>query len=437
MTELKGIVTRLEFNKKIIIKTEESSFKSKGAFPHEEVIFTKAKKNRVKNLVVINSPYKKNLNCKHQEICGGCSFRELDYSDELKIKEEELNRLFSEFKDVFEGLVPSDYNLKYRNKMEYTFGNITKDGCLTLGLHEKGKFHNIISTDGCLIIPDDMDVIRKSTQDYFRELGISHYHRMNHVGELRHLVIRHSVYENSYMINLVTTSNISFDINLFVDMLLNLKLDGIIKSIYHTKNDSMSDAIVAEDYEKIYGDDYIYEKVADIIFPINPFSFFQTNSLACDLMYRDLRKMVDENNHVLDLYAGSATIGAILSKSANKVTSVEINPHNVSDAKEVFRLNDINNVEVLCLDCKDYLKEKDVKEDVVIIDPPRSGLHNKVVQLLNESGVKKIIYVSCNPVTLVENLKNFTNYSIEFIKSYDNFSGTMNVESIALLNIKE
>lgn len=439
---LEGKITRLEFNKRVTIVSEDKKYESKGGFPGETVLFNKKRRNKANIVEVISSPYKKIEGCSVLDRCGGCRFRELSYEDELKIKNDEMEKLFKPIierddTELFPIETPSSiYN--YRNKMEYSFGNEEKGGELKLGLHEKNMFYNIVEGDDCKIVPEDMNFIRKSVKDYFLERNATFYHKMTKTGFLRHFIIRHSVSFDEYMVNIVTTSEEDLPDD-FVDFLLGLneKMSGKITTIYHTINDSMSDAVVVDELKLLYGDGFLKEKLFDLTFNVGPFSFFQTNTKAAEELYSYVNENIEDTGVLWDLYAGSAVIGQVLSRKAKKVISVEISHDNVVDGIETIKNNGILNVEMVEADCKEFVKNTEEKADTIVIDPPRAGIHKDVLQAIDESGVKRVIYVSCNPVTLKNDLIDFKNYRVLSVKGFNNFAGTLNIETVAILNRRD
>ncbi|MDD7471433.1 MAG: 23S rRNA (uracil(1939)-C(5))-methyltransferase RlmD [Firmicutes bacterium] len=438
---LTGIIKTLEFNKKTTIISDGKKYISKGGLPKEEVAFYRKRKNNAVITEVLNSPYEKTSVCGAEKRCGGCYFAEIGYDDEAKIKSDEINRMFAEVaeRDGTEILplhTPKTAR-KYRNKMEYTFGNEVKGGDLRLGLHEKNMFHNIVECENCILVPDDMTTIRREIRKYFEEKNFSFFYKNTKTGFLRHCVIRHSVADDEYLINIITTSAQTLPEDFVRKMLaVNEKINGKIVSIYHTLNDSVSDAVINEKLTLLYGRESLNEELNGLKFNVGPFSFFQTNTEAAEELYSYVKENMDEVDTLWDLYAGSAVIGQILSDSAKKVISVEINPENIKDARDTILRNGIKNVKVIERDCKQFVKETDEKADLIVIDPPRAGIHKDVVKALDLSGVKKIIYVSCNPVTLKNDLLAFENYRVKSIKCFDNFAGTLNIETVAVLENK-
>ena len=425
-------INRLEFNKRTTLVCEGKTYKEKTGLPGELVEVSLGKRGRVRIEALVESPYVRVKDCEVQDICGGCRFRDLSYEDEKNIKIMELKNLAGQISADFLGLHTPRATERYRNKMEYTFGDQVKGGPLMLGLHERGKYHNIVEADDCKLVPEDMDAIKKAVKNFAAASGLPFYHRYGASGFYRHLVIRHSVTNDNYLLNLVSTSEHKLDKEKLLASLDQSKVLDKIASIYHTTNDSASDAIVAEEVEKIYGDDLIYEEILGIKFPIGPFAFFQTNTRAAEELYTYVRDQVTGSKIIWDLFAGSAVIGAIVADKAEEVYSVEINPANVEDAKKMLEINKITNVKPILADCKDFVKTDD-KADFIIVDPPRAGVGKKISAILNESGVEKIIYVSCNPVTAVEDIKEMTNYRAVSMKGFDNFRGTLNIETVYTL----
>ena len=195
----------------------------------------------------------------------------------------------------------------------------------------------------------------------------------------------------------------------------------------------LSDAVVPEKLILLYGPGFLRERLFDLDFNVGPFSFFQTNSTAAEELYSYVKDHLKKTGVLWDLYAGSAVIGQVLSDMASEVISVEINPENVKDGEETIEENGIKNVKMVLADCKEFVKTTETKADTIIIDPPRAGIHKDVLQAIDESGVNQVIYVSCNPVTLKNDLMEMKNYKVLSVKGFNNFAGTLNIESVAIL----
>lgn len=391
--------------------------------------------------ILDKSPIETEIGCPHFGSCGGCTYQRLTYEEELKFKESLVLELFERegIKDFnYLGIEESPRIEGYRNKMEYTFGDVEKGGPLSLGLHKRGKFYEIVEVTECNIADRDFVVILKEVLNYFREKCIPHYNKKSHTGILRHLVIRKALSTGEILINLVTSSQGEINLEEFKDLLLGCeKIKGNIVGIFHTINDSLADAIKVDELNLIYGRDYVIEEILVLKFKISPFSFFQTNTFGAEKLYSIVREFVgdEKNNIVFDLYSGTGTIAQILSPVCERVIGIEIVEEAVEMARENAKLNDLDNVEFIA---GDVLKEVDnLKEtpDLIIIDPPRDGINPKAINKIIDFNPKTFVYVSCNSVTLVRDLKVFMDrgYKIDKMKLMDMFPRTPHVESIILM----
>ena len=322
--------------------------------------------------------------------------------------------------------------------MEYTFSDRGDEArTLSLGLHKKKRFYEVVETDDCNIVHNDFTKVRVAVLEYFKAKGITYYHKKLHEGTLRHLVIRKAYFTKEILINLVTTSDYEVQDD-FVKMLLELNLDGEVKSIYHTKNDGVSDVVQADELILVYGKEDIDEELLGLRFKIGPFSFFQTNSRAAERMYGRIQELLGEENLdvLFDLYSGTGTIAQILAKKAKKVYSIEIVEEASKKARLTCELNGIANVEVINGDVLKVIDEVEERPDAIVIDPPREGVHPKALKKLIDYKAEKIIYVSCNPKTHVNDLKEFieAGYKIKLAEVFDNFSKTSHAEAVAVLS---
>lgn len=243
------------------------------------------------------------------------------------------------------------------------------------------------------------------------------------------------------MVVLVTTSDESFDDirkKLFVNFLKDIDLKGEIVSIYHVTNDSLADAVIPENIELIYGKTYIREEMMGLEFKISPFSFFQPNIFTAEKIYKKAFELADinKNTTVLDLYSGTGTITQVMAKAAKNATGIEIVAEAVEKAKENAEINEINNIEFLCGDVLEEIDKVKGKYDVVILDPPRAGIVAEAIDKIINLNPDKFIYISCNPKTQVENLKDFikAGYTIKKYEVIDQFPKSRHVESIALIS---
>ena len=377
--------------------------------------------------------------CKSSERCGGCCYQGVSYEDQLKNKEGEVRGFLKENgvdPSVLIGIKPCPNQHSYRNKMEYTFGDETKGGEIHLGLHEKGKFMNIVDVSECQLVPDDFNIIIKATLNFSLNKNYVHYNKKTHQGLLRSLIIRKGIRTNELVINIVTSSG-EFDEDDYTKMLLGLKIDAEIAGVLHTINDNISDAVICDELRVLYGRPYYNEIILGLKFKVGPFSFFQTNVEAAERLYNDAISLIDdlEGKTVFDLYCGTGTITQAMAIKAKKAIGVEIVEEAVNTAKESAKLNSLNNCEFIADDVNLALKNIKEKPDVIVVDPPRSGIVPKAMQQILDYGVKQIVYISCNPKTMAGNLAmaKLCGYEIKQITAYDNFPFTKHIESIALL----
>jgi 23S rRNA (uracil-5-)-methyltransferase RumA len=389
--------------------------------------------------IVEKSPIETEEGCPHFGICGGCTYQSLSYENELKLKEKQIKALFEQEElDInFLGIEKNPVVNGYRNKMEYTFGDEEKDGPLALGLHRKGRFYEIVNVESCNIVDKDFTNILTTVLNYFRELNTSYYNKRSHTGFLRHLVVRKALSTGEILINLVTSSQEELDKEGFVDRLNNLSIMGKITGIIHTTNDGLSDVVKADKMEILYGRDYIVEEILGLRFQISPFSFFQTNTFGAEKLYSMVREFAGDINDkvVFDLYSGTGTIAQIMAPVAKKVIGIEIVEEAVEKARENANLNNLDNVEFIAGDVLKAVDELKEKPDLIVIDPPRDGIHPKAINKIIDFNPDVFVYVSCNPVTLVRDLKVFIErgYKIEKAKCMDQFPRTPHVEVVTLL----
>lgn len=387
--------------------------------------------------------------CEHFNICGGCKYRDIPYEEQLKMKEETVRDLIKDYIDddcVWEGVVNSPEIYGYRNKMEFSFGDACKDGELELGMHKRGSFHDIVTVSDCKIIDDDYRKILIFTRDYFRENKVKYYHRKSHEGYLRHLIVRKGRNTKEILIDLVTSTqypeNVGDLIDGYKERLLKLSLDGEIKSILNTLNDSLSDAIKNEKTDILYGMDYFYEELLGLKFKISPFSFFQTNSASAEVIYTKAREFIKNNsvinNSVIyDLYSGTGTITQLMAPACKKIIGVEIVEEAVEAAKENAKLNGIDNCDFIAGDVLKVLDSIEEKPDYIIVDPPRDGVNPKALRKIMDYSVDNILYISCNPKSLARDLQMLAwYYKPKRVCVVDQFPFTANIETVVLLNNK-
>ena len=338
---------------------------------------------------------------------------------------------------IFEGIKGSPREFAYRNKMEFSFGDAYKDGPLTLGLHKKGSTYDVLNALDCKLVHQDMNEILKCVLEYCQEQGYDYYHKMQHVGFLRHLLLRRGNTTGEILVNLVTTSQVEADFEELKDRLLSLTLEGKIVGFLHIINDALSDVVKSDEMRILYGKDYFYEEILGLRFKITPFSFFQPNSYGAEVLYETAREYIGDTKDmtVFDLYSGTGTISQILAAVAKEVIGVEIVEEAVLAAEENARLNGIGNCRFIAGDVLKVLDEIQEKPDFIVLDPPRDGIHPKALPKILEYGVEKMVYISCKPTSLARDLEMFLEkgYRVEKVCCVDQFCQTVHTETIALL----
>lgn len=435
-------VDKMEFGGTSVSRLGNRDIYMKGGISGQKVKAsvkkTRSGKAEVKMLELLeNSPIETETPCKHFNVCGGCSILSVPYEKQLEIKERQVMDLFLAqdiFGFKFEGIERSPQAKEYRNKMEYTFGDEMKDGPLTLGLHKKGKHIDILTVDGCFLVDDDFIKVLTSTVEYFNEKKVPYYRNMSHKGYLRNLVVRKGINTNEMMVNIVTSSQEDFDMIEYKDMLLNLDLKADLVSILHTINDGLADAVNCDELRVLHGRDYIQEELLGLKFKISPFSFFQTNTKGAEELYKIAREFVGEHNNkvVFDLYSGTGTIGQVMAEKAKKVYGIEIIEEAVEAANKNAKLNGLTNCEFIAGDVAKTVNKLKAKPDIIIVDPPRPGVHKDAIRDIAGFNSKEIVYISCNPKTLVLDLVEFKKYGyeVERVKCMDMFPNTPHVETV-------
>lgn len=381
--------------------------------------------------------------CPHFEFCGGCTYQQLTHDDELKLKEEQVLKLFKDanIKDFeYLGIEPSPKLEGYRNKCEFSFGDEEKGGELALGMRKRMSHYEVVTLTDCNIIDNDFIKIINCVLNFFKERNVTFYHKMRHEGVLRHLVVRKSEAYGEILINLVTSSEYTFNTEEFKNELLSLSYEGSICGILHTINDGLADVVKSDLTNILYGRDYFMEKLFDLDFKVSTFSFFQTNSKGAEKLYSIVHDFAGdaENKVVFDLYCGTGTIGQIMSEKSKKVIGIEIVEEAVVAANENTKLNNITNCEFIAGDILKKVDELNDKPDIIIVDPPRDGIHPKAIGKIIDFGAPEIVYVSCKPTSLVRDLQIFeeSGYKTKKVKLMDMFPRTVHVETVCLLSRK-
>ena len=442
---LEGTIREVKFPNKGIVEADGREVIVKNGVPGQKVRFSvnKIRKGKAEGRlleILEPSPLEIPPACIHFGTCGGCIYQNLPYKEQLEIKEAQVRELLdgvcSELE--FEGIKASPKQNSYRNKMEFSFGDEVKDGPLALGMHKRGSFYDIVSVPECKIVDKDYNKILKCVLSFCSEQSMTFYHKLTHKGYLRHLLVRKGARTGEILVDLVTTTQEEHNLDMLVMKLLRLKLEGCIVGILHTENDSLADVVQNDRTEILTGKDYFYETLLGLNFKISPFSFFQTNSLGAEVLYETARSYVGETKDkvIFDLYSGTGTIAQILAPVAKKVVGVEIVEEAVAAAKENAALNGLENCEFIAGDVLKVIDNVTDKPDLIVLDPPRDGIHPKALEKIINFGVDRIVYISCKPTSLVRDLEVLQGRGYRAVKAVavDMFPGTAHVETVCLLS---
>ena len=454
-----GNVTTVEFPNKGIVMTDEGErVIVKNTIPGQRVSFAvnKVRKGKAEGRLletVKKSPRETADTCRHFGQCGGCTYQSLPYEEQLKIKETQVRGMIEQaIGDAcayeFLPIRHSPRVLAYRNKMEFSFGDEYKDGPLALGMHKRGSFYDVVTTDECHIVHPDFCKILVCTKEYFEEKKVGFYKKMQHTGYLRHLLVRRAIKTGEILVDLITTTQTdTFEgteealLRGWTERLQALPMEGSFAGILHTKNDTLADAVKDEGTDILFGREHFYEELLGLRFQISPFSFFQTNSLGAEVLYEKTREYVGETKGkvVFDLYSGTGTIAQILAPVAEKVVGVEIVGEAVEAARENAARNGLGNCEFLAGDVLKVVDELEEKPDLIVLDPPRDGIHPKAIGKILNFGVSHMVYVSCKPTSLARDLEPIqaAGYQVDKVCCVDMFPHTANCETVVSLTRKK
>ena len=408
-----GMVEKTEFPNKGIVTVEGCRVAVKNGLAGQKIRFRLKKVRKgigEGQLLEVLEPAANEIlpACPHFTACGGCTWQNLSYEEQRLLKEEQLREILDRAVKapyLFEGVQASPRQTEYRNKMEFSFGDEEKDGPLTLGMHKRGSFYDIVTAEQCQIVDRDFRKILKCVLEHFEKKGLPFYHRLRHTGYLRHLLVRKGAHTGEILVDLI--------------------------------NDSLADVVQNDRTEVLYGRDFFYEELLGLRFKISPFSFFQTNSLGAELLYETARSYIGETKDrvIFDLYSGTGTIAQMLAPVAKKVVGVEIVEEAVEAARANAEMNGLTNCSFLAGDVLKVIDELTDKPDLIVLDPPRDGIHPKALQKIIDFGVDRIVYISCKPTSLARDLELLQGrgYRVKRCVGVDMFPFTGNVETCVLL----
>ena len=444
-----GIIEKVDFPNKGYVNIDGEKVIVKNGIPGQRVRFmiNKKRSGRAEGRlleVLEKSPLEvREPVCSIFPACGGCMYQTMSYEEQLKMKDNQVKSLLQSAvgEDVdlhWEGIHGSPIEFEYRNKMEFSFGDEFKDGPLSLGLHKKGSTYDVLTASDCKLVHPDLTAILSCVLEFFTELGAVHYKKMQHTGYLRHLLLRRGVTSGEILVHVITTSQSEYDYAPLVSRLLALPLAGKIVGIMHIINDSLSDVVQSDETRILYGQDYFYETLLGLRFKISTFSFFQPNSLAAEVLYSVVREYIGDtrDKEVFDLYSGTGTIAQLLASVAKEVIGVEIVEEAVEAARINAGLNGLTNCRFIAGDVLKVLDDLTEKPDMIILDPPRDGIHPKALPKILAYGVENIVYISCKPTSLARDLPAFleAGYEVKRSCSVDQFCETVHVETVVLMS---
>lgn len=448
-----GMIQKVEFPNKGIVQVdgEEKPVIVKNGIPGQKIRFCVNKlrkgkaEGRLLEVMEKSALETREPVCSIFPACGGCMYQTMDYQAQVKMKAEQIQSIMDAAVDgysyTFEGVKESPKEFAYRNKMEFSFGDEYKDGPLSLGLHKKGSTYDVLTASDCKLVHEDMTQILSCVLDYFKERGVSYYKKMQHIGYLRHLLLRRGDTTGEILVNLVTTTQEEHDLAPLVEKLLALPVEGKIVGILHILNDSLSDVVQSDETKILYGQDYFYEKIMGLEFKITPFSFFQPNSRGAEVLYSTVREYIGDIHDmtVYDLFSGTGTIAQVLAPVAKQVIGVEIIEEAVEAAKENAERNGLHNCRFIAGDVFKVLDEIEEKPDVIVLDPPRDGIHPKALPKILDYGVENIVYISCKATSLARDLEMIQARGYRVVKctAVDQFCQTVHVETVVLLSHKK
>lgn len=435
---------------------------AEGAVPGDiaDIFITKNKKDWAEGKAINFSKYSQDRVepfCIHFGVCGGCKWQMLPYEKQLEYKQQEAEQVLRRIGKVelpeILPIIGSDKTVYYRNKLEFTFSNrryltseeINKSEQIpqenALGYHAPGIFDKIIDIKECWLLDEINNIIRNTLREYAVENNLSYYDIKEHKGFLRNIIIRYCT-TGELMVNLVFGSDDKEEIKKIAKYLLE-KVPSITTLLY-TINLKWNDSIYDLDPQVYFGKGFIIEMLGEFKFKISPKSFFQTNTKQAEKLYEVAKDFaaLTGNETVYDLYCGTGSIGIFLSKHAKKIIGVDVIEDSIKDARENALLNNINHAHFFTGDVIDIVDENFFSEhgkpDVVITDPPRAGMHEKLITKLLEIAALKIVYVSCNVATQARDINLLSEkYTVKKIQPLDMFPHTHHIECVVLLELKQ
>ena len=379
--------------------------------------------------------------CPVFNVCGACNFQYINYDYQLKLKTDMVKDAFKNNSEIeIRQTIPSPKNKIYRYKVQYPVTQ-TKNSKRILAGYFKEKSHEIVNIKYCPCQPDICNEITEFIRNEAKNYDISGYDEKTHCGLLRHIVLRVSRYNNDILLTLVVNvSEKTKQLSDFADKIREKFPE--IKGVCLNYNTLKNNLIMTSNTETVSGQNYIEEELCGKIFKISSNTFFQINPYTAENIFSFIRHYICENYKtpsLFDAYAGIAAFGIVLSDVCSEVTSVEENEQSVKLAEEIIKENEINNIKLFAETMESFTeKNTNQKYDITIIDPPRKGCENSVLDSIMKLTKKTIIYVSCNPVTLARDIEYMKSLGakVKFIQPFDMFCHTKHIESVAVIDLE-
>jgi len=453
-TQLEVAVSDIAFGGRGLVRVDGFAVFVDQAVPGDRVVIRilRKRKNyaeaRVVDLVEW-SPFRISAPCEYSGFCGGCKWQFLRYERQLIYKRQHVQDALEHIGLIKHAevhpTIPSEIIFGYRNKMEFScaesrwllpaeMGRLDIDKTFALGLHVPGTFHKVIDIRACLLQPDIGNLLLTNVRDFIRSSGAPVYGLRSHTGFWRFLVLRHSVARDQWMVNIVTAKEDLATVRPLAEILMDRypQVVSVVNNITARK----AGVAIGEIEYTLVGANVISDKIAGFEFEISANSFFQTNSRGAEMLYKTVEKFagLSGTEMVLDLYSGTGTIPILLSKSCKSVIGIEIAASAVADAEKNCLKNHVSNCRFIQGDIRLCLPRNGQKPDLIIIDPPRAGMHKDVVRQVLELGVDRMVYVSCNPATMARDLKMMQErYRLLEVQPVDMFPHTYHIEAVARL----
>ncbi len=393
--------------------------------------------------VIEKSEARQEPDCKTYKRCGGCSLRHMKYEETLNLKREMVQNLVNKTLDTklkVNDVIGMDKPYNYRNKLQYPVG-LDKNGNPVMGVFAK-RTHEIIGIENCLIQNEEAEKVAKEIFKFIKDNKIPVYNETTREGAIRHIIIKIGVKTNEIMCVIVSNKEKFDKENELVEDVVNRFPN--VKTIIKNINNKNTNVILGQKNIVLYGNGYIYDKLEECTFKISANSFYQTNPVQTEKLYNKATEFanLDKKDILCDLYCGIGTIGIFASDKVKKVYGIEIVEEAIEMAKDNSKINNVENIEFIVGDVekafKELIEKKNVTPTAIIVDPPRRGLDETTINEIMKLGLRKFVYISCNPATMVRDIKLLDRkYEVKEIQPVDMFPFTSHVECVVAMTLRE